>query len=78
MPRRNDTRDEAMAQLRAALRADPPAGLAVLDETQLHDLAAAIREAENRQLEELRGASDRALRYVPPLLRGVVRKALFG
>ena len=67
-----------MAQLRAALRSDPPKGLEVLEEADLRHLASAIREAETRQVEELRGAGDRALRYVPPLLRGVVRKAMFG
>ena len=78
MPRRTDTNAEAMAQLRAALRADPPAGLEVLGDEDLQHLAAAIREAETRQLDELQGAGDRALRYVPPLLRRAVRKALFG
>ena len=78
MARRSDTHAEAMAQLRASLRADPPAGLEALAEEDLRRLAAAIREAETRQLDELRGAGDRALRYVPPLLRGVVRKAMFG
>lgn len=67
-----------MAQLRAALRAEPPAGLATLDEEVLVTLAAAIREAEDHQRNELLAAGDRALRYVPALLRGPVRKALFG
>jgi hypothetical protein len=69
---------EAMAQLRAALRGDPPAGLEALDEQILVTLAAAIREAEEQQRSELVAAGDRALRYVPALLRGPVRKALFG
>ena len=67
-----------MAQLRAALRADPPAGLAALDDEVLATLAAAIREAEEHQRSELVAAGDRALRHVPALLRGPVRKALFG
>ena len=67
-----------MAQLRAALRSDPPAGLEALDERMLVTLAAAIREAEEHQRSELVAAGDRALRHVPPLLRGPVRKALFG
>jgi hypothetical protein len=71
-------KNEAMAQLRAALRAEPPAGLSVLDEQALVTLAAAIREAEEHQRSELVAAGDRALRHVPTLLRGAVRKALFG
>lgn len=67
-----------MAQLRASLRAEPPAGLSGLDEQTLVMLAAAIREAEEHQRSELVAAGDRALRRVPALLRGPVRKALFG
>jgi hypothetical protein len=72
------TNAEGMAQLRAALRAEPPAGLAALDEEALITLAAAVREAEERQVAELRDSGDRALRLVPALLRRPVRKAMFG
>jgi hypothetical protein len=67
-----------MAQLRAALGADPPAGLEVLGDAELVSLAAAIREASDHQARALREAGDQALRHVPRLLRGPVRKALFG
>lgn len=67
-----------MAQLRAALRAEPPAGLAALDDAALITLAAAVREAQEHQARELRDAGDRALRLVPALLRKPVRKAMFG
>jgi hypothetical protein len=69
---------EGIAQLRAALRAEPPAGLEALDDATLITIAAAVREAEERQARELRDSGDRALRYVPPLLRRAVRKAIFG
>lgn len=69
---------DGLAQLRAALREDPPEGLETVDDEVLITLAAAIREAEEHQRSELREAGDRALRHVPALLRGPVRKAMFG
>lgn len=71
-------RTEGMAQLRAALRAEPPKALASLDDETLVTLAAAVREAEERQAHELHDAGERALRLVPALLRKPVRKAMFG
>jgi hypothetical protein len=67
-----------MAQLRAALGEHPPQGLSALEDPTLITLAAAIREAEERQERALREASDQALRHIPRPLRGPVRKALFG
>jgi len=69
---------EALAQLRAALRTEPPPAFGELDEHTLVTLAAAIREAEEHQRQELIDSGDRALRLVPRLLRGPVRKAIFG
>lgn len=69
---------QGIAQLRAALRDEPPAGLEVLDEATLISLAAAVREAQDHQARELNEAGDRALRLVPALLRRPVRKAMFG
>ena len=69
---------DGMAQLRAALRGDVPDGLGAVDDATLIALAAAVREAEERQVHALREAGDQALRYVPWVLRGAVRKAIFG
>lgn len=69
---------DGMAQLQAALQDDLPDGLEDADDATLVTLAAAVREAEERQLQALLDASDQALRYVPALLRGAVRKAIFG
>jgi hypothetical protein len=69
---------DGLAQLRAALRSEPPAGLSEVDDDVLITLAAAIREAEEHQRAELLASGDRALRVVPRLLRGPVRKAIFG
>jgi hypothetical protein len=69
---------EGMAQLRAALRAEPPSGLGVLDDATLMSLAASVREAQDQQARELNEAGDRALRLIPALLRKPVRKAMFG
>ena len=69
---------EGMAQLRAALGAEPPDGLAALDEETLIALAADVREAQEHQARQLREAGDKALRLVPAILRRPVRKAMFG
>ena len=69
---------EGMAQLRAALGAEPPEGLAGLDEHTLIALAANVREAQEQQARQLREAGDKALRLVPAILRRLVRKAMFG
>jgi hypothetical protein len=68
--------DNGVKALEAELRATVPAGLRVLDDGQLADLADAVRAARRRQAEALKAAGDTALGHVPRLLRGPIRKAL--
>ncbi len=58
------------------LRATPPTGLRGLSSKQLSDLAGAVREARERQAQELASAGDQALRFIPRLLRGPVKRVL--
>ena len=53
-----------------------PAGLSVLSDAELADLAGAIQDARRRQARELDQAGDRALRRIPRLLRGPIRKVV--
>ena len=54
----------------------PPEELGRLTDTQLSDLAGAVREARHRQAAELAAASEQALRHIPKLLRVPLRKVL--
>jgi hypothetical protein len=63
-----------LAALEAELRSAPPAGLARLEEAELRDLAHAIRDARHRQAAEVEAVGDRALSFVPRLLRGPIRR----
>lgn len=67
-----------MEALAAVVGARPPKALASVDEDDLSDLAHAVRDACDRQRAELREATDKALGQIPGLLRGPVRKVLFG
>jgi hypothetical protein len=55
-----------------------PVSVAVgtLSDNDLLDLAEAIRDARHRQAAELAAAGDQAVKHIPRLLRGPVRKAL--
>jgi hypothetical protein len=64
--------------LKPELGTSVPAGLEALSEEELHGFAAAIRVAKRRQSAELELAVDQALDIVPRLLRGTIRKILFG
>jgi hypothetical protein len=64
--------------LKPELGGGVPSGLEALTEEELHGFAAAIRVARRRQSEELELAVDEALNIVPRLLRGTIRKILFG
>jgi hypothetical protein len=68
--------EDGLRALQAELRAVPPAGLASLSNEQLNDLAAAVRDARRRQAAELQAAGDQALRHIPKLLRGPIRKVV--
>jgi hypothetical protein len=50
-----------------------PAGLGGLDDAELRDLAAAVRDAKRQQAAALAQAAERALGHIPSLLRGPVR-----
>jgi predicted ATPase with chaperone activity len=69
---------DGMAALRAQLRDQPPAGLSRLAEGELADLAEAVGEARARQAAELAAAGESALRVIPRLLRGPIRKVVGG
>jgi hypothetical protein len=64
--------------LKPELGGSVPTGLEGLTEEELHGFAAAVRVARRRQSEELELAVDQALDIVPRLLRGTIRKILFG
>jgi hypothetical protein len=68
--------DEALNELRQQLRGDVPPGLTALSESDLRDLADAIRDARHREGEALAASGERALHRVPRLLRGPIRKVV--
>lgn len=55
-----------------------PDGLSTLTDEELTDLADLLHDAKQRQSEALEGAIEEALGIVPRLVRGPVRKVLFG
>ena len=61
-----------------ALHAPLPQGLEALSKPQLEKLAAAFAAAKTQQRAALQGSTEAALSHVPMLLRGAVRKVLFG
>jgi hypothetical protein len=63
-----------LAALEAQLGSQPPAGVARLDAGELADLTSAIRDARRRQAAEIEGVGDRALSFVPRVLRGPIRR----
>jgi hypothetical protein len=67
-----------MAALEEQLRETPPAGLGALADSDLQHLAGAVRAARRRQAAELERAGDQALRLIPRLLRGPIRKVVGG
>jgi hypothetical protein len=69
---------DPMEELAAELRARPPASLAQLDADQLHDLAQSVRAVRQRQAVQIEAAGNKALRHIPRVLRGPIRKAAGG
>jgi hypothetical protein len=67
-----------LAALEAQLRTAPHRGIEALADHHLHDLADAVRDARARQAAELAAAGDSALRYIPRLLRGPIKKVVGG
>lgn len=68
----------ALDDLKRELRADPPPAIAALEEGDLARLARALRTAREHQTAALEAATDQGLAFVPKLLRGTVKKVLFG
>lgn len=64
--------------LSEALGAALPAGLEGLSKPQFDSLATALASAKTRQRAALEQSTEAALGHVPLLLRGAVRKVLFG
>lgn len=67
---------EKGGRLAAELGAPLPAAIRTLDSDHLDHLADAMAHARRRQSAELAQAGERALRFVPRLLRGPLRKVL--
>ena len=65
-----------MPELAEALGAEPPAEFARLPAEQQRRLAELLTRARRRRAAELAEAVQQSLRYLPPLLRGTVRRAL--
>lgn len=63
--------------LERELDATPPSGLSTLTPDQQADLAGAVVDAKRRQRKALAEAGEQALKLIPRILRGPVRK-LFG
>jgi hypothetical protein len=55
-----------------------PEGLDALSEDELDEFAGIVRAAKRSQSQELELAVEQALDIVPRLLRGTMRKILFG
>lgn len=64
--------------LSEALGAPLPAGLEGLSKPQFDSLSAALASAKQRQRAALEASTEAALSHIPMLLRGAVRKVLFG
>lgn len=68
----------ALDDLKRELRADPPPAIAALDDADLARLTATLRGAREHQTAALEAATDQGLAFIPRLLRGTVKKVLFG
>jgi hypothetical protein len=68
--------DEALNELRRQLGGDVPPALSRLSESELRDLAHAIRDARHREGEAIAASGERALDRVPRLLRGPIRRVV--
>jgi hypothetical protein len=68
--------DKEFQALRARLGDTPPEALRALTGSELNDLVTAITDARLRQSEALAAAGERALGYIPRLLRGPVRRVV--
>ncbi|MEA2264423.1 MAG: hypothetical protein QOE27_6 [Solirubrobacteraceae bacterium] len=64
--------------LKPELGGSVPSGLEALTEDELTAFAGVVRGARRRQSQELEAAVEQALDIVPRLLRGTIRRILFG
>jgi len=69
---------EGIRALEDELGGRAPDGLRALSDADLRAFAAALQEARRRQSAALEAAVEEALEIVPRMVRGPVRKALFG
>jgi hypothetical protein len=72
------SKDAGRRALEEQLGVSLPHGVGALADEELADLADAIRAARRRQAKALAEAGERALKRIPRLLRGPVRKAAGG
>jgi len=70
--------DDAIDILEEELGARIPEGMEVLADDELELIADLLREAKARQARELEEGVEGSLNIVPRLMRGPVRKMLFG
>jgi hypothetical protein len=66
----------AARALEQELGAPVPEGVRRLDPADVQHLANAVAQARRRQAQAIATAGERALRFVPRLLRGPLRKAV--
>jgi hypothetical protein len=64
--------------LKSELGGNVPHGMDGLTEADMAGFAAILHDAKRRQSKELEDAVDQALEIVPRLLRGTIRRILFG
>ena len=69
---------KALGALEAELGGRAPDGLDALDAQGLRALTVLLHDAKARQSEALDAAVDQSLEFVPRVMRGSVRKILFG
>jgi hypothetical protein len=68
----------SLEALTRALGAPPPEEIAALDAADLARLADALETARTRQVALAEKAAEDGLRFIPRLVRGPVKKVLFG
>jgi hypothetical protein len=64
--------------LKSELGGKVPHGMDGLAEADMSAFAAVLHDAKDRQSRDLEDAVDQALEIVPRLLRGTIRRILFG
>jgi hypothetical protein len=67
---------DGLAELGRQLGSPPPTALADVAPEDLRDLAAALTAARRRQAEELAAAGEQALKLIPRVLRGPMRRLM--